>query len=122
MLFSKAEPTTLEHLAETMVSEQFEEGGELFNDGDTFGKAYLVLEGVVGIYRDGLIMARYKPGGFFGEFSMIDGQSYSASAKAETDVVVASLESNDFYRMVEENHDLAKCVIQDLGRRLKRHL
>lgn len=121
-LFSDVDERVLLELASKTDIEEFDEGQTIFEKGDTDGKAYLVFKGQIGIYRDGFLMAHYGDNNIFAEFSMLDGSSYGASAKADKASTLISLSRNNFLDAVRSEGGLAECVIKNLSRRLKRHL
>jgi len=105
-----------------MEPDSFEDKELLFKTGDNYQYSYLIIEGTVAIYRDELLMAHFKEGDLFAEFSMMEGKPYSADAEAEGEVLTVKLHHDDFYKLLEGNLNLAMSVIKDLSRRLKRHL
>jgi CRP-like cAMP-binding protein len=121
-IFSEVDDDILTQLADKTEVEQFSEGEQIFDKGDEDGKSYLVYAGKVGIYRDGFLMAHYSDHNIFAEFSMLDGSSYNASAKAEEDCTLISLSREHFLEAIRENSSLAESVIRNLSLRLKRHL
>jgi CRP-like cAMP-binding protein len=121
-IFAEVDDAILEKLAEKTEVESYAKGDIIFDQGDTDGTAYIVFKGKVGIHRDGFLMAHYTDQNIFAEFSMLDGSSYNATAKAEDDCTLISLSREHFLEAIRENVSLAECVIKNLSQRLKRHL
>jgi len=121
-LFERCSKPLLGELAKNMEEASFNEGDIIFNTKEIGKKSFLIVEGSVKILRNNVLMARYKEGELFAEFSMLGGKAYSAQAKAETDVTAYTLHHDHFYNLIREETELAESVIKDLSRRLKRHL
>lgn len=101
---------------EKLVMEKFKKedvksGEYVFKENDSGDTLYIVEKGTVSLKK--LIINDYEKtlfvateGLVFGEFSFIDGKERSASAFAEKDSVLLSLQRKDFDAFVEE-HPLA---------------
>ncbi|HET8910701.1 MAG TPA: DUF1003 domain-containing protein, partial [Ktedonobacteraceae bacterium] len=59
------------------------------------------------------------PGKFIGELSMLSGETRSASATSEEDVVTLELERDEFFDFLRRRPDAAIDVLTELGERLK---
>jgi signal-transduction protein with cAMP-binding, CBS, and nucleotidyltransferase domain len=65
-------------------------GTELVRQGDAGTEIYLVLDGVIGIERDGSRLAEYGPGALLGERAALEGGSRTSTLVAVTPCRVAS--------------------------------
>ena len=54
-----------------------------------------------------MVLTVLKPGQFFGEIALLDGGPRTASARAETDVVLLELSRDDFYGFLTQNPKVA---------------
>ena len=98
-------------------------GDNVFKKNDEDSQCgYFVHEGLVGIYRDGFLMANFKPGQIFGEFSLLDGQPHGATARAEEDCTLVCLEREVLFEEMKNQPELSECIIKYLTKRLRRHL
>ena len=52
-----------------------------------------------------------KPGGYFGEMSLIDGSPRSAMATAENEVSLLEIRNGDFVQLISEEDKLAKKIL-----------
>lgn len=65
-------------------------GTELVRQGDAGTEIYLVLDGVIGVERDGSRLAEYGPGALLGERAALEGGSRTSTLVAVTPCRVAS--------------------------------
>jgi len=61
-----------------------------------------------------------RPGDFFGEMSLLDGEPRSATITATTDVRLLIVEHAHFWRLLEEAPDLVRRILSVLSRRVRR--
>ena len=61
-----------------------------------------------------------RPGDFFGEMSLLDGEPRSATVTATTDVRLLIVEHSHFWRLLEEAPDLVRRILIVLSRRVRR--
>ncbi|AEF81899.1 GGDEF domain-containing protein [Leadbettera azotonutricia] len=82
-------------------------GQTVFKEGDPGEDMYILLSGKLSAYvsqSDGTQrwMFEIKPGDFFGEMSIIAGETRSATLTAKEETVIMVLQGIDFYRIVFE--------------------
>jgi CRP-like cAMP-binding protein len=80
---------------------------------------YLVMEGEIEILRGAATagerqLAKLEPGQCFGEFSLIDGQDSSASARALTQVKLFFFPRARFQQLIESDVNVARLVYHNL--------
>lgn len=121
-LFKYAEKSDLLVLAEHLQEVSYEEDDIIFNQNDANDTAYLVLEGRVNIFIDGILMAHYDYGQIFGELSMLDGSPYTATAKAVSAARLLKIPADILFRTFHQTENLAVAIIKSMSKRLKRHL
>src|SRR5262245_32164402 len=61
-----------------------------------------------------------KPGDFFGEMSLLDGEPRSATIVASTDVRLLIVDRIQFWRLLEETPELIRRILMILSRRVRR--
>ncbi|MGE5503319.1 MAG: cyclic nucleotide-binding domain-containing protein [Actinomycetota bacterium] len=64
----------------------FYAGANIFKEGDSGDRAYLIQDGQVEIVKNGVALATIGKGELFGEMALVDDQPRMATAKAVTDV------------------------------------
>ena len=115
----------LGHIADKMVAKHFENGNYIFLEDSEGEQCFFVLEGSVKVTRlskDGreVILAMLNEGDFFGEMSLLDGESRSANVIALEETKVLTLDRNDFIAVVNDYPQIAVQLLQELARRLRK--
>ena len=122
-LLNCIDPSTIKE--ELFQLETIQSGELIFRKGDEGSKAYVVIEGVIGLYDDVdasgktpfLKLARGK---LLGTYAMLCGEARSATAMALTETTLASIESADFHRLMDASPELCKRVLTSLAREASR--
>ena len=115
----------LGHIADKMVAKHFENGNYIFLEDSKGEQCFFVLEGSVKVTRlskDGreVILAMLNEGDFFGEMSLLDGESRSANVIALEKTKVLTLDRNDFIAVVNDYPKIAVQLLKELARRLRK--
>ncbi len=115
----------LGHIADKMVAKHFENGNYIFLEDSEGEQCFFVLEGSVKVTRlskDGreVILAMLNEGEFFGEMSLLDGESRSANVIALEKTKVLTLDRNDFITVVNDYPQIAVQLLKELARRLRK--
>jgi|AntRauTorcE11897_2_1112592.scaffolds.fasta_scaffold21315_2 signal-transduction protein with cAMP-binding, CBS, and nucleotidyltransferase domain len=121
-VFRLVEEEALRTLAAQLSVEHYEDNQQIIEQGGKGFAAFIVVHGKVGIYSDDILMAHFDKGQIFGEFSMLDCTSYSATAIAKGSVDLIRVDSDIVYKQIFNNESMARGVIGSLTKRLKRHL
>ena len=115
----------LGHIADKMVAKHFENGNYIFLEDSEGEQCFFVLKGSVKVTRlskDGreVILAMLNEGDFFGEMSLLDGESRSANVIALEKTKVLTLDRNDFIAVVNDYPQIAVQLLKELARRLRK--
>ena len=115
----------LGHIADKMVAKHFENGNYIFLEDSEGEQCFFVLEGSVKVTRlskEGreVILAMLNEGDFFGEMSLLDGESRSANVIALEKTKVLTLDRNDFIAVVNDYPQIAVQLLKELARRLRK--
>jgi CRP-like cAMP-binding protein len=95
-------------------------GGEtLFQEGDEGGTMFVVLEGGIDLTINGQSLGTESEGGIVGEMSLIDEAVRSATAKTNSDCVLAPLDMDAFMALVQKEPQFAVHVMRVLSQRLR---
>ncbi len=123
-LFSNMDDEERTELRSIMSERVFKPGQQVMTAGDP-SRAFSIIErGEVEIWltdADGqkVILDTIGPGSFFGELSMLSGETRSASATTAEEVVTLELDREEFFDFLRRRPDAAIDVLMELGQRLK---
>jgi len=95
-------------------------GDVLFEQGATGDVMYAVVEGRVGLSRDGHVLEDVGPGGILGEMALIDPAPRTATATATTPARVVAVDEKHFTYLVQEHPTFAMQVLRVMAARLRR--
>ena len=101
-------------------AETFQAGETIFAEGDRADRMYMVKSGSVSLIKDGRVLEQAGPGAIFGELALIDRESRSATAAAETDCELASIDKRRFWFLVQQTPYFAELVMRTMADRLRR--
>ena len=109
----------LAHLAGVAEETTVAAGETILRQNDYGDALFLVVEGEVAIKRDDREVARVGPQGYFGEMSILDDESRSATVVATTHSLLLRIKRDDFLEVVTTYPDAARAVIRTLSRRIR---
>ena len=112
-----------EYLALLMRSgeaEAFTSGSTIFEEGDDADRVYLVKSGNVELSTNGHILEIVGPGGLFGEMAVIERDKRSATAVAQSDCELVTIDRRRFWFLVQETPYFAEIVMRVMSDRLRR--
>ena len=118
-IFSETPETILSELAPLMQELEVEEGYVLFNEGEPGDSMYIIYKGEIKIHKGATIFAVLQEKEVFGELSLLDSETRSASATAETDCLLFKIDQEPFYELLETRPEIAKGFIKILCQRLR---
>lgn len=118
-LFRSLSDEEFDMLAESASSQSFIQGDTLIRQGDAGDSMYVLVEGLLDVYRTGdgnaeTRVARIQTGRFFGEMSLLTGEPRSATIRAALNSVVLTIEKSALVRLLERRPGL----VDDLSRSL----
>lgn len=118
-MFSETPETVLAEVAEILEEIDFEKGSHIFEEGEVGNCMYIIFKGEVAIVKGQQHLATLHENSFFGELSLLDTETRSASAKALTDVLLLKIDQEPFYELMENRVEVAKGIIQTLCKRVR---
>jgi CRP/FNR family transcriptional regulator, cyclic AMP receptor protein len=118
-IFSETPETILSELAPLMQEEEAEGGRVLFNEGEIGDCMYIIYKGEVRIHKGKVTLAILDEKQVFGELSLLDSETRSASATAHTDCFLFKIDQEPFYELLETRSEVAKGFIKILCQRLR---
>ena len=87
--------------------------------GDAGNCVYFVYKGKVSIHDGEHQLAELSENEIFGELSLLDSDSRSASATTSSDCILLKIEQEDFYDVIATNTDILKGIMKTLCKRLR---
>lgn len=123
-IFSQLAPSELEPLAEKLRRRTFQKGEVIFHEDDPGDRLYFLGEGMVKISlvssdgRENDIVL-LTPGDCFGEMSVLDGGTRSATAVAIEPTETVTLSREEFLGFLRDHSRVAIQIIHLLIRRLR---
>ncbi|MFN8322212.1 MAG: cyclic nucleotide-binding domain-containing protein [Chitinophagales bacterium] len=118
-IFAETPETVLAEVAEILEEEEFEQGRNIFQADDEAHCMYIIFRGEVRIHKGEHTFALLKENDFFGELSMLDTETRSASATANSETLLLKIDQEPFYELMESRIEVAKGIIKTLCKRLK---
>ncbi len=122
-LFGGVEKIDLDSFIEGLAERSYSAWENVFEEGDSPGDSYLLLEGEVKVTVAGRRLFKFGPGSVFGIASPIGIQKQVVTATADTDIVLAVIPKMTLYLLEEQNPRLFGKIIlneaRDLARALK---
>ncbi|MBL8166463.1 MAG: DUF1003 domain-containing protein [Anaerolineae bacterium] len=123
-LFALLDNDEITALAEQMEQQHFWAGQMIFQQGDPGEAMYVVHSGAVELFirdRGGerVVVDKAEPGDLFGEFSLLDQQPRSASAKATQETLLFVVDRTDLQRLFAVHPDAAFDMLAMLSRRIR---
>ncbi len=111
-------------LAAQLDEVDFAPGQLIFRRSDPGGAVFIVAEGEVEIFIEDstgsrIVFETVKAGDFFGELSLLDGESRSASAQARQSTRALRVDRNDLETLFTRHPTAAMDVLAVIGRRLR---
>ena len=80
---------------------------------------YIIQQGNIKIHKGTTTLAILKEKEVFGELSLLDADTRSASATADTDCILYKIDQEPFYELMDERPEVAKGFIKILCQRLR---
>ena len=122
-LFAEATPPSIQAMAQRMVLQHAPAGERVYMMGDAGDALYFIESGEVELTAEnasGVVeeLARVNSGGFFGDLSMLTGQSRTEDATAIRNTNLWILYKSDLDALAAQYPEIGKVLSQDLAARL----
>lgn len=118
-IFKRCSEVDLIDIASICQENHIEKGVTLFKKGDTGNCMYFIYSGQVSIHEGEHQLAVLAENEIFGELSLLDSESRSASATTLTDCVLLKIEQEPFYDVIATSTEILKGIMRTLCRRLR---
>src|ERR1700712_3773064 len=123
-LFASLESADLAELATYLKRRSCKANHTIFWMEEKGDHLYIIESGKVQIsYNDESgrenTLAALGPGAFFGELSLIDGGTHTATARTLSDTVLLTLDQSSFYLFLDKHPQLSHTLLYTLATRLR---
>jgi len=118
-IFSGIPDRALATIADQTEVIDFPAGRYIVRQGQVGTGFYMVTSGRARVVRAGKTLARFGPGEFFGELSVLDQMPRSAHVIADEPTTCLALASWNFTRLLEEYPKITLSILREVARRLK---
>lgn len=118
-IFSETPETILAELAPLMQEEEIEQGTLIFEEGEPGDCMYIIFTGEIKIHKGKTTLAILEEKEVFGELSLLDAETRSATATAKTDCFLFKIDQEPFYELIESRPEVAMGFIKILCKRLR---
>ena len=120
-LFQQLDDDERSVLAQQMAERTLASGEVLFRAGDPGDSMFIVQSGAVELFvkdtaGQKIVLHTAQPGDFFGELSLLDGGSRTASATSVQDTNVLTLDRDDLLQLFRKRPDAALDMLAAMGR------
>jgi len=124
-LFSELSDSDLREIEKVSVRQVFKKDNMILIEEEVGSTMFIILEGRVKISRisdEGreVILSILSEGDFFGEMSILDGQTRSANVVTLEDSKILVIRREDFLQMLHDYPQIAINLLKELAHRLRR--
>jgi CRP-like cAMP-binding protein len=117
----------LAFLGDMAVEQVFPAGANIVREGEAGDRVFFICSGRVSVRKAAeaptmVKLAELGAGDFFGEMSLVESVTRSASVIAETPTCVYTLKALDFYKLYRHRPDQYGIVMLNIARDLSRRL
>lgn len=118
-LFRHTPINVLEKIAQSLQHIQIDAGKSIIKKGDNMRALYIVVKGSLQVHDGEYIFSTFDENDFFGEYSLIDEETRSASVTAIIPSELYELSYKDFSKWLDEEPILAKTLLKGFVKRLR---
>jgi CRP-like cAMP-binding protein len=118
-IFHDTPESILAELAPLMHEIEYEENTLIFEEGSIGDCMYIIHKGDVKIHKGNITLATLKDKEVFGELSLLDAETRSASATTSSNSILFRIDQDPFYELIEFRPEVAKGFIKMLCKRLR---
>ena len=118
-LFSQIPGEDVAQIAQITDEVHYEEGDEIFSEGDAGDTMYFIIDGQVRVHQGGNDIAVLGAREVVGELAVLDSEPRSASISALSALTLLKISRDDFNEILAEKTEIARGIIKELTRRLR---
>jgi CRP-like cAMP-binding protein len=119
VIFRATPESILAELAPLMQEMEYEKDVLIFKDGEIGHCMYIIHQGAVKIHKGVTTLTTLSEKEVFGELSLLDAETRSASATTMENTILFRIDQEPFYELRESRPEVARGFIQMLCKRLR---
>ncbi|MEO8146626.1 MAG: cyclic nucleotide-binding domain-containing protein [Bacteroidia bacterium] len=118
-IFSDSPENILAEIAHLLQEVETESETNLFKEGDIGNCMYIIFRGSVRIHKGEQTLATLSDREFFGDLSLLDTETRSATATTLSPCKLLKIDQEPFFELLETQPEVARGVIRILSKRLR---
>ncbi|MFO7445974.1 MAG: Crp/Fnr family transcriptional regulator [Ignavibacteriaceae bacterium] len=123
-IFSELDEEALERIAKTGIQKNYKRDSVILFEHELGSALFIIIEGKVKVSRfsdDGkeVIITILSESDFFGEMSLLDGQTRSAHVTAMDNTDIFIIKREDFLELLKSYPEVAISLLQEMTKRLR---
>jgi CRP-like cAMP-binding protein len=118
-IFEDTPENILAELAPLMHEIEYEKDVLVFSEGQIGDCMYIIHQGSVKIHKGNTTLAILREKEVFGELSLLDAETRSASATTTENAILFRIDQEPFYELIESRPEVARGFIKMLCKRLR---
>ncbi len=118
-IFEDCSMKQLRHIADISKIVEVPERTLLCRVGEPGDEFFIIIDGTTLVTLSAQKRHRLRPGEFFGEMSLLDGEPRSATVKAETALRLLVIDRTHFWALLHEVPELTEKILVTLSRRVR---
>ncbi len=118
-IFSETGADVLFEVANALTEKHARKEKIIIHKGDLGNSMFIIVKGKVRVHDGNHVLTKLGPGSVFGEYSLIDEETRSASVTADEASDLLKLSQEDFFRIISEKKEVMKGVLRVLVKRMR---
>ncbi len=118
-IFNDTPETILAEIAHLMVDVHVSAKEQVVKEGEVGNCMYIISEGIVNVHKGTHLLAKLGKRDFFGELSLLDTETRSATVTAASDCSLFRIDQEPFYDLIESRPEVVRGVIKILCKRIR---
>ncbi|HUX84935.1 MAG TPA: cyclic nucleotide-binding domain-containing protein [Chitinophagaceae bacterium] len=118
-IFRDTPENILAEIVHLMVEVQAHEGKAIVREGEPGNCMYIIQEGKVSVKKQHQLLASLGEKEFFGELSLLDTETRSATVVADSDCILFRIDQEPFYDLMESRPEVVRELFKILSKRIR---
>lgn len=118
-IFRDTPETILAEIVNLMVEVTAHAGHDVVREGEAGNCMFIIYEGLVKVHKQKQVLAKLGEKEFFGELSLLDTETRSATVTADTDCILFRIDQEPFYDLMESRPEVIRELMKILCKRVR---